>query len=1068
MSRLAAHFLGTFSILLDGSPLRGFVSAKARALLVYLLVERDTFHSRAHLANLLWPLSDERLARHSLRNVLFNLRRVLGPQAADQFLYVTRMGVRFKDEGDVYVDVSEFLERIAEAEARQPGWVSALERAAELYRGDFLLGFTVSDSEVFEDWRRAWQEDLHLKALEVLRALADYYEEASLYDRAIAYARRLVQMAPWAEEGHYRLMRLFTLCGQRALALAQYKECARILAEEFNTTPSHEITALYERIKRGDLWVRPQEEIRLVPPVATGYGRVPTFVTPFVGRKKEIALLAERLRDPQCRLVTVIGMGGTGKSRIAFEVANQYASLFRDGFAFIPLSAVESPAMLPQAIADALKIPPTEKTPLVERIASFLADREMLLILDSFEHLTNMRAFVLTLLEKTSSVKILITSREPLHLYQEWVIPLTGLSYPPEPSAPDIERYDAIRLFVAAARRVRPDFTLTDEVRPWVVRICKQVQGSPLAIELATSWLQMLTCRDIAEVIEQDLDFLSTTMPDVPERHRSMRVVFDHSWAMLDQEERRAFRQLSVFHGPFTATAARSVANVSLATLARLVEKSLLTVTSGNRYSFHPLLRQYGQEQLSHFPEEKREVEERHATYMMGLLRKQAKHLQGPEQRRALDRIEQEIVEIRAAWRWLVAHKRAPEIVEALAPLQLFYDIRGRWEEGYNLFKEAESVCGGAEGDEKEGCLARIGMYRGWFALRLGRPDEAQALLEKARAYISQQGTWQERAFFAYTMGLLQKERGKYEDAIASLQESIALSRQASDPAWTARGLLSLLHTLDTVGEKPERLQALAEEALAMFRALGDPLGISLALSGLANCLYRQGMYEKARAAYEESIHIRRTIGDRPGIAVLLVNLGSVAFMQGRYAEARRLFEEAGTVYREIGSIFGWGFAMLNVGTVAEAENDLQEAARYYLLALNIFQRLSHTWGVMMTKTYLADVYVELEREEEARRLLLEALDMARELQAEGPLLRVLTSVGHLLLHRGDIAHGSEILSFVLSHPYAHTEVVERIERLLTHPSSPGVYPSPDDLRKHTSTSTLESVVNLAREALSE
>lgn len=1072
MSRLAAHFLGTFTILLDGNQLRGFVSAKTRALLVYLLVEHNVSHTRAHLANLLWPQSDERLARHSLRNALFNLRQVLGPEASKQFLHITRMSVRFNYEETVYVDVVEFRRLMEEAEQGRAGWVNALERAVELYRGDFLQGFTVLDSDVFEEWRRDVQEDLHLKAMTALRRLADYYEEASLYDRAIAYARRLVQMAPWAEEEHYRLMRLYALSGQRPLALTQYKECQRILAEEFGTVPSPEITALYQRVKRGDLWVRPQEEVRIVTPPLPRFGQVPTFITPFVGRKKEMALLAERLRDPHCRLITIIGMGGTGKSRIAFEVANQYASLFRDGIAFIPLSAVESPDLLPQALADALQIVQTdaraEKTTLLDRITSFLAEREMLLILDSFEHLTSMRTFILTLLERTRRVKILITSREPLHLYQEWVIPLTGLTYPPDASVSDIDRYDAVRLFVAAARRVRPDFTLSDQVKPWVVQICSRVQGSPLAIELATSWLQMLTCRDIAEVIEQDLDFLSTTMPDVPERHRSMRVVFQHSWMMLGDDERRAFRRLSVFHGPFTASAARAVADVSLATLAELVQKSLLTVTADNRYTFHPLLRQYGQEQLSRYPDEQREVEERHAMHMIGLLQEQATLLQGPEQRRALQTIEQEIVEIRAAWRWLIAHGRAHEIVETLAPLQLFYDIRGRWEEGYNLFREAESVCERSKAAGELGGLARINLYRAWFALRLGGPEEARDLLGSAHEHIFSTGTWRERAFFTYTMGLLQKEMGAYEAAIANLQQSTDLARQANDPTWTARSLLSLLHTLDTAGERPERLQLLAEEALAIFRSLGDPLGISQALSGLANCFYRQGKYEKARAAYEESFHIRRTIGDRPGMAVLLVNLGSVAFMQGRYQEARRLFEEAGTLNREIGSIFGWGFAMLNVGIVAEAENDLQEAVRYYLLALNIFQRLKHTWGMMTAKSYLADVYVELEREEESRRALLEALDLATGLEAESPLLRVLTSVGHFLLHRGNIAEGSEILSFVLAHPYAHTEVVERLERLLIHPSSPRPFPSPEELRQRNCDTTLEAMVAMARKALTD
>lgn len=1067
MSRLAAHFLGTFTILLDGKAVRGFESMKTRALLVYLLLEAERSHTRAHLATLLWPEQSERRARHNLRQVLSNLRQVLGGKGrASQFLEISRDVVKVNRGDHLYVDVTEFLRCVGAAEENHSDWVRHLERAAELYRGELLPGFTVPDSDLFEDWLRQKRETLYEKATYALRRLSDYYEHAGLYRRAIEYARRLLYMSPWDETSHRRMMRLLALSGQRALALAQYAECKRLLNEEFGTPPSPETEDLYAKIRAGTLRALPEAEVTPSAERVVARGRLPTFVTPFVGREKERLYIRERLNDPRCRLVTITGMGGIGKSRLALEAARECAANFRDGFVFVPLSTVTQAAQVPQAIADALGILAQEGKSIATTVLDYLANRQLILVLDNFEQVTEARDFVLSILEKAPEVKLLITSREPLRLFQEWTLPLTGLAFPPDDRVPDVEHYDAVQLFLKAARRVRPDFVLSDSLLPDVVRICRQVEGSPLAIELATSWLQTLSCHDVAVAIEQDMDILTTPAPEIPERHRSMRVVFDYSWGMLTEEERRAFRRLSIFEGPFTAQAAREVTDVPLPLLGLLVRRSLLSVSEERFYVFHPLLRRYARERLEDRPDEYTEMRERHADFVVRLLTREGQRVHGPEQRRALDTIARAMAEIRAAWQWLLAHRQMEKIAEILLPLYHFFEIRGRWEEGYDLFGEAELACGLPRGPEERCTLARVCMYRGWFALRLSRGRDAGRLLQKARKYMDMCGTLEDQAFLVRAEGVYHKENMDYHRAVALLEESVRLYRKANEPTGAAFSLLYLCNVLDTVGENLSDIRRLAEEALALFRVEGIPRGVAQALFTIGNIYFYEGRYSRAREAWEESLHIRESLGDRLGLAIVLTNLANLALMERKYEEAHRLFQEGANVYNEIGSRLSWAFNIINLGLVEEAQDKLEEAVRYYLLARNTYQQLEYLWGIMTVDCYLADVYVEQNRAEDAARLLREALSIAEESRAEGLLLRVLVSVGHYLLHkrREDIA--LHMLGFVHSHPRATSELIERVERLITHPTSGEPRFDIAALCHDASHHSMEEMLALARQAL--
>ncbi len=349
---------------------------------------------------------------------------------------------------------------------------------------------------------------------------------------------------------------------------------------------------------------------------------LPTQPTSFIGRGPEVAKIIELLADPDCRLLTLVGTGGIGKTRLAIGAATKMVDAFAYGVYFVPLQSIQSTDFLISAVADAIKLPLSGQQDPQIQLFNHLDNKEMLLVLDNFEQLLDKGGaqLLVNILKAGSSVKLLVTSREVLNLQEEWLYPIHGLPVPDNVQTQNPEIYGAVQLFVERARQVQRDFSLADESEQ-VIRICQLVEGMPLAIELAASWTKVLSCANIAAEIQRNINFLSTSLRDVPERHRSMEAVCEQSWQLLPAEERRVFKRMSVFRGGFRREAAQAVAGASLSGLLRLVDKSLLRREASGRYAIHELLRQYAEEQLAQTSsEEIANTRELHCTYYMAFL----------------------------------------------------------------------------------------------------------------------------------------------------------------------------------------------------------------------------------------------------------------------------------------------------------------------------------------------------------------------------------------------------------------------------------------------------------------
>jgi predicted ATPase/DNA-binding SARP family transcriptional activator len=952
MAHLALSVLGELEVLVDDVPVSSFESDKVRALLVYLAVEAGRVHRRETLLGLLWPDYPEGAARHNLSQCLFNLRLAINDHTAKPpYLFITRDAIHFNRDSDYSLDLDQFNSNfVAWGKNRTRESIDSsilltqLEAMAELYRGEFLQQFFLGDSAEYEAWVIVQRETLHQRAMEAITILVNEYDQQGDYAIARRYALRQLELDPWREEVHCQVMRLLALDGQRSAALAQYEICRKVLAAELGVEPSSQTRDLYEQIRLGTL--KPKA-VQATPVPSAPIHNLPVPLTPFVGREQELADLARLIADPECRCISLVGPGGVGKTRLALQAADQRKNEFAEGTAIIPLASVGSVDAVIPAIANGIGFDFYGPLDPKIQLLKYLRDKQMLLIVDNVEHLLaeesqpgSIADLLIEILQQDALIKLLVTSREALNLQGELSFEVQGLAFPGVDQTEGLDEFSAVALFVQRARRARPGFELNDENKTGVIRLCRMVEGLPLAIELAAAWVRVLSPEEIAKEIETSLDILNAQMRDLPERHRSMRAVFDHSWQMLSTEEQEVLSKLSVFRGGFQRQAAEQVAGASLPVLSSLVIRSLLRRMVTGRYDLHELIRQYAASNLGEDPDELHMVQERHSHYYLGLLEEKGVKLQSHDQKEVVAELTVEMDNLRTAWDWSIADLKFIPLFRVSATLWYLFEQLNWFKEGEATFqKTGEALRIYLDEYQAKDPVLRTALnamlaHWGYFTFRQGRGEEAYAILAPSAAFLRTSTEPIAATNSLFCLGIVCWILGRYSEAEESLQESLTLARERGERWYEAMAGEFLGRVAIEQGAYNQARQYLGE-ALAIMRQLGDPSMTAHALSYLGRTMQILGEYSQAEKLARESLELARGIGYRTAVGLSLDGLGNVAYSQGKHQEARAFFLESASLFREMGdthrlsrTLNHQGFNSLSLDDAAEAQNDFISALR--------------------------------------------------------------------------------------------------------------------------------------------
>jgi predicted ATPase/transcriptional regulator with XRE-family HTH domain len=613
---------------------------------------------------------------------------------------------------------------------------------------------------------------------------------------------------------------------------------------------------------------------------------LPTTSTPFVGRHSELSQLTTRLANPACRLLTLLGAGGFGKTRLAIrlgEVAVAQPDRFPDGIFFVALDGLDGGEYVVPAIAAALRFTFYEQERQETQLLRYIAGKRLLLILDNAEGILD-PGFIARILGQAPGVKIVVTSREALNLQQEWLHPIAGMDVTRSDAGehPQHQHADAIALFQQCAQRAQAGFDLDRELSH-VQRICHLVDGAPLAIELAAAWLKVLTCEQVARELAHSIDFLATSMRDVSARHSSMRAVLAQSWQQLAADEQRVFRRLSIFEGGFRLEAAQAVVDAPLRVLAGLVEKAMLHLGQDSRYRIHLLLRQLGAEQLAADPVELAGCRARHAAYFMAFLAERRTALTGPGQMDALRDIQVEMDNIRAAWSYLAAQGPLTALREALPALFRFLWMRGRYVEGTQLVRQAlEHTERVPETESEMPIRIALMVHEAQFAAAVGAYQPALSLAERALAESRRIGSKPEEAQSLYVLGMVYSHLGRSEEAVASLSVAYRLFQALDALVFVADTALLLAFIGNWMYDNATALK-FAEEGLALYQQLGDRFDMADGLSHVGWLRWYAGDVAQAERLYQDCRSIAEATENRLGLMWAIGGLGLVALTREQW-----------------------------------------------------------------------------------------------------------------------------------------------------------------------------------------
>jgi predicted ATPase/DNA-binding SARP family transcriptional activator len=989
-ARLALHLLGAPRLELDHAPITAD-RRKTLALLAYLAVNRWQHH-RDQISAMLWPDYHQSKAYTNLRHVLWEVQQLIG----EGWIAAQRdaIGLIADDNSSsqpghvVWVDVASFKSLITQSHTQKDVSlrISLLSDAVKLYRDHFLTGFSLKDAPSFNEWTIAESEDLRHQFVSALTMLTDDHCSLGQAETAIPYAKRFVTLDPLNEASHRQLMQVYIQADQHGAALKQYQICERILRKELNIDPQPETRALYKRIRKGE--IKPIQPIKQKDVSAPAHN-LPYQISTFIGREKELDDIANLIANN--RLVTLVGTGGIGKTRLSLKVGEGLLKEYADGVWLVELASLNDSALVPQTVAKLFQLVEQAGESLTEKLIRVLRPKNMLLILDNCEHLLDACAQIAdTLLKNCPNLKILTTSREPLGITGEAQYHVPSLELPDfQQILERLLHYESIQLFEQRARLVQEKFSLTMENAASISQICHRLDGIPLALELAAARVDIFSTEQIASRLDERFNLLTGGSRTALPRQQTLRASIDWSWDLLSEAEQVLMQRLSVFTGGWTLDAAEAVCagndierHQVLGLMNELVVKSLVIAEEPNEQTRYRLLettRQYAQEKL--FDANKSELfRDRHLDFFLSFATATEPRLHGPEQVYWLDQLETENNNLRAALSWAIRHNIEMGLLLANA-LGWFWSVRGYLSEGIEVLDVLLSHnAARTQSQARALCVRSI--------LSITKTDSESAYNSAvASLNLSQElGDPRDIAYALSMCGLSAFYSGKdFRLAIEWLDQAVDLCNSlGEDGEWMLAGSMFILGDFYSQGVGDyARAAPLYEKSLATYRKLGDTWGIAHTLLSMGNIYLRQGDYVRAAQIDEEALVMFREIGDKSGVAYTLGDLVSAASLRGDYPEAHALAEERLEWSRDLGGEMQIAWSLRQLGSILIQRNELGRADSLLHESLGILRQQGDSTDITHCVLRIADLAFAQGRLERAARLYGACQNLRESHQAE-------------------------------------------------------------------------------------
>lgn len=942
------------------------------ASLLYYLARRRDWVSRSELAFLYRPDAPEKVALSNVRVYIYRAKE--HPWAKD--LEVEKFRVRFLVE----TDVGAF-----EKALEQQAWSTALE----LYRGSLLEGIVLHDVPGYETWLELERQDLSRKWRTAALSCAHELEERRDFAGAGGWLEQVLRANPLDEEALQIHLRVLFSANKRTQALEAYENFRAELQRELDVDPLETTRTLIASLSQGE------------PEAVTVRGKpkrhnLPAQTTRFVGRKRELGQLSETLAKPECRLMTLVGLGGAGKTRLALELASKQLLQYPDGVWFVPLAGVGSPDLLVSSIASSAGFTFSGPSDPKEQLANFFREKELLVLLDNFEQLVDGAVLLEELLEVAPKLKLLVTSRVALGLTGEWLFDVEGLAYPPIDTEEPLASFDAVSLFRARAERLSFTFICEGETLDAVAELTRKVEGSPLALELAASWTRSLGVSQLLAELDKNIDLLSSQLRDLPERHRSMRTVFEYSWQRLNAKKRDALAKLSIFQGGFTLKAAEQIADVHLALLLSLINHSLVRKSQEGRYQLHELVRQYAASLLDGRLESA--LKTNFSAYYLGLLARHRNDLRSFKQKTIKNLLLKETDNFRLACRVALKNSAWQALDEAIDTLQILLQRSGRLNEGKELF---EQLAGAAQVTVTSGkrLKARALRHLGTALRDIGLLPQAIARLAESIAMLRELDLKDDLVSALYTLA------GAYfiSDQLSSgepyLDESERLSRELENDLMRSDILLALAWMHRQRGQYEEAI-AVLEACLQLREQQGDILGVVEASTRYGMLVYEaQADYNRAEQYFQKALETSRQLDDKKNETRALNCLASLAFYEGHYTESEHLYREVIALEAHIGAVKNQMTNLANLGEVLSETGQYESSAAYLQKALDLSYRVNspttqhHVYGVLAKNAQRQADYIR------ARTYFQKSLGVTRSATiAPDLILDTLYSLAHIYL----------------------------------------------------------------------